>query len=216
MKQVLALSALGALGICAAAFAVEPTGHGLRPAGASETAATLSLQGGEAMDATQQERIDIGFAITPVPVNLDGRNPRLVGLGSYLVNAGGACNDCHTNPTYLDGGNPFMGQIEQINATNFLAGGKLFGPFVSRNITPDPDNGLPAGRTYAQFTQAMRQGHDFDCTPGGPVPGCPIMQVMPWPYHAELNENDMQAIYAYLGAIPHADPASSSTTGGQP
>jgi hypothetical protein len=23
-----------------------------------------------------------------------------VGLGSYLVNAAGGCNDCHTNPPY--------------------------------------------------------------------------------------------------------------------
>jgi hypothetical protein len=211
MKQALVLSALGAIGVCTATFAVEPTGHGVRPAGASETAATLSLQGGEAMDASQKERIDIGFAITPVPVNLDGRNPRLVGLGSYLVNATGSCNDCHTNPTYLDGGNPFMGQIEQINTANFLAGGKAFGPFVSRNITPDPDNGLPGGRSYTQFTQAMRQGHDFNCASEPCLP----MQVMPWPYQADMNENDMRAIYAYLSAIPHADPAAT-TTGDRP
>lgn len=218
MKHLLALSALGALGICSASFAVEPPGHGIRPRGAAETAIVQSLQGGEAIDANLQERIDIGFAISPVAVNLNGLNPRQVGLGSYLVNAGGACNDCHTNPAYLNGGNPFMGQPEQINTVNFLAGGKAFGPFTSRNITPDPVNGLPAGRTYADFTQTMRQGHDFDCTPGGPVPGCTIMQVMPWPYHAALNENDLQAIYAYLSAIPHANPAATTrpANGGQP
>jgi hypothetical protein len=217
MKLALALLALGAAGACAVAFAFSPPGRALRAPGTSGTKVTQTLQGGEAMDANQQERIDIGFEISPVPVNLEGRNPRQVGLGSYLVNAAGACNDCHTNPTYADGGNPYLGQPEQVNAANYLAGGKLFGPFTSRNITPDPVNGLPAGRTYEEFTQAMREGHDFDCEPGGPVPGCPIMQVMPWPYHADLNENDMQAIYAYLSAIPHADPAgSSSTTGGQP
>jgi hypothetical protein len=216
MKYALALSALGALGLCVAAIPAEPPGHGVRSPSASEVAATQSLQGGEAMDANLQERINIGFAITPVPVNLDGKNPRQVGLGSYLVNAGGACNDCHTNPPFVDGGSPFMGQPAQVNAEHFLAGGKAFGPFVSRNITPDANTGLPGGRTYADFSQAMRDGHDFDCTPGGPVPGCPIMQVMPWPYHAQLSEADMQAIYAYLSAIPHADPAARPANGGRP
>jgi hypothetical protein len=212
MKLVLALSALAAIGVCAAALCAERPAQGVRPPQASDTTATQSLQGGEAMDAIQQERIDTGFAITPVPVNLDGRNPRQVGLGSYLVNATGSCNDCHTNPPYLDGGNPFMGQAEQINVDHFLAGGKIFGPFVSRNITPDPDTGLPGGRSYTQFAQAMREGHDFNCVSEPCLP----MQVMPWPYQADMNENDMQAIYAYLSAIPHADPASRPANGGQP
>ena len=32
-------------------------------------------------------RIQIGFRIAPVPLNLEGKNPALVGLGSYIVNA---------------------------------------------------------------------------------------------------------------------------------
>lgn len=216
MRRALSLPALVTIGACAVVFAFEPSGGGTRPAGMT---ATQSLPGGEAMDAEQQERIDIGLAISPVPVDLQGRNPRQVGLGSYLVNAAGACNDCHTWPTYVPGGDPYMGQPAQVNTANYLAGGRPFPPapapaiFYSRNLTPDPVNGLPGGRTYAEFTRAMREGYDFDCVPGGPVPACPIMQVMPWPFHADLNENDMQAIYAYLGAIPHADPV---TAGDQP
>ena len=36
--------------------------------------------------------------IAPVPLSLAGLNRDLVGLGSYLVNAIGGCQDCHTNP----------------------------------------------------------------------------------------------------------------------
>src|SRR5947207_12997088 len=78
-----------------------------------------------------------GFEIAPVPLNLHRKNRELVSLGSYIVNAQGACNDCHTWPSYKDGGNPYLGQPEQINVEHYLAGGRPFGPgVVSRNITP--------------------------------------------------------------------------------
>src|SRR6201995_1866283 len=59
----------------------------------------------------QQERarIERGFRIAPVPLDLSQKDPDLVGLGSYLVNAVGGCNDCHTNPNSANGGNPFLG-----------------------------------------------------------------------------------------------------------
>jgi hypothetical protein len=34
-----------------------------------------------------------GFQISPVPINMQGKDPNLVGYGSYLVNAAGSCND---------------------------------------------------------------------------------------------------------------------------
>ena len=56
-----------------------------------------------------------------------GRNGLLVGLGSYLVNATGGCNDCHTHPSFAPGGDPFQGETEIINTAQFLAGGRQFG-----------------------------------------------------------------------------------------
>jgi hypothetical protein len=43
----------------------------------------------------EQVRIQRGFEITPVPLNLGGKDRNLVGLGSYIVNTSG-CIDCHT------------------------------------------------------------------------------------------------------------------------
>src|SRR5262245_53641225 len=105
-------------------------------------------------------RIARGYRIAPVRLNLNQKDAFLVGLGSYLVNATGGCNDCHTNPSYAAGGNPFMGQPKQVNTANYLAGGMPFGPFVSRNLTPDTGTGLPAGLTYAQFHETIRTGRD--------------------------------------------------------
>jgi len=146
-----------------------------------------------------QDKVLKGFKISPVPLNLEGKNPRQVGLGAYLVITGG-CNDCHTNPSYLPTGDPFMGMPAQINAAGFLAGGQSFGPFISRNLTPDPNNNnLPGGLTYEDFEKSMRTGADTKNL--HPQMG-PLLQVMPWPAFSNLTNGDLRAIYAYLSAIP--------------
>jgi hypothetical protein len=144
---------------------------------------------------TFDERIARGFAIAPVPLNLNGKNRAFVGLGSYIVNAQGGCNDCHTNPPYAAGGDPFMGQPLKINAARYLAGGTPFGPtLMSANITPDA-MGLPAGLTFQEFLHVMRTGDDPD-EPGEKL------QVMPWPVYGQLRWGDLRAVYEYLRAIP--------------
>ena len=77
-------------------------------------------------------RIQRGSDVAPVPLNTNGLNPALVREGSYIVNAQGGCNDCHTVPSYAPGGNPLQHQPKLINATCYLAGGAVFGPFVSQ------------------------------------------------------------------------------------
>lgn len=144
--------------------------------------------------AADQSRIKQGFAIAPVPLNLKGKNRALVGLGSYIVNTGG-CNDCHTNPSYVQGGDPFRGESEQINTAGYLAGGQHFGPFVSANITPDA-LGRPAGLTLEQFITTLRTGHNPLDPPGE------ILQVMPWPVFGKKVDQDLKAIYEYLRSIP--------------
>jgi len=138
-----------------------------------------------------ESKIQQGFAIAPVPLDLRGKNRALVGLGSYIVNTGG-CNDCHTVPPYAPGHDPFLGQPAQVNAATYLGGGDHFGPFISRNITPDA-NGLPAGLTREQFITALRTGIDKDGA---------ILQVMPWPVFGLKTDRDLNAIYEYLTSIP--------------
>ena len=146
-------------------------------------------------------RIQIGYKIAPVRLNLAHRDLQMVGLGSYLVNAVGGCNDCHTNPSYAPGGNPFMGQKKIVNAKNYLAGGQAFGPFISRNLTPEGPKGLPAGRTYGEFKQIMRTGVDLDHLH---PQISPLLQVMPWPAYQDMSDNYLRAIYEYLSSIPPA------------
>jgi hypothetical protein len=146
---------------------------------------------------TEVARVDTGFRVAPVPLTYKHADKYRVGMGSYLVNVVGGCNDCHTNPSYAKGGNPFMGQPKKINAAHYLAGGQAFGPFISRNLTPE--HGLPAGRTFQQFVEIIRTGHDLD-HPGQ------LLQVMPWPDFQGLTDDDLLSIYKYLQAIPPAMP----------
>jgi hypothetical protein len=182
----------------------------------------------ETADQREESRIRRGFEIAPVSLNLEGKNRALVGLGSYIVNAVGDCNGCHSAgppSEFVTGGNPyqlsppFSGK-QQVNTATYLGGGRDFGPFgslphlYSRNLTPDK-TGLPAGgHTYDEFVEIMREGTDFDhvhpdCSAPGPPANClaapfngDLLQVMRWPFFKNMTDHELRAIYEYLSAVP--------------
>jgi hypothetical protein len=127
----------------------------------------VSSPRGEA-DDNDSFKVNEGLELSPVPLNLAGKDRNLVGLGSYIVNAQAICNDCHSlfppppglsteytptgNPYLLSPpGGPYSGRI-QVNPATYLGGGNDFGPFgpgidiVSRNLTADR-TGLPRAAT---------------------------------------------------------------------
>ena len=164
------------------------------------TSALVIVPQGEAQGPGDEEsKIRRGFEIAPLPLDLARKNRTLVGLGSYIVNAQGDCNGCHTvdfSP-YLPGGDPFAGQPEMIDPDKYLVGGSFFGPFGSRNLRPHPDNGLPADLTFEQFLHVLRTGEDLDN-----IPPAPLLQVMPWPNFRKMTDRDIRAIYEYLSSLP--------------
>ncbi len=185
------------------------------------------VRAGSSADNTDS-RIQIGFDIAPVPLNLEGKNRALVGLGSYLVNAIGDCDGCHSaGPAseFTPSGNPYLlppvfsGQ-KQINPATYLGGGRDFGPLVpgsahivSRNLTPDKTGRPEGGHTFDEFLQILRTGVDLDhlhptCV-GAPNTSCipfpfngNLLQIMPWPAFQNMSDYDLRAIYEYLSAIP--------------
>ncbi len=185
----------------------------------------ISATRGKADGDNSESRIEQGFDIAPVPLDLHGKNRALVGLGSYLVNGPGDCNACHNagpgNNQFLPGGNPFFGQPKKINPATYLGGGRDFGALVpgsahiiTRNLTPDK-TGLPeGGHTFPEFLLIMRTGVDMDhlhptCPVGTINAGCvplpfdgDLLQVMPWPNFQNMTDHDMRAMYEYLSAIP--------------
>ena len=179
-------------------------------------------------DERNESKIRQGFEIAPVPLNLEGKNRELVGLGSYIVNGQGDCNGCHSAgpPTeFVRGGNPYFGQPEKVNPATYLGGGRDFGGFpaptsplhiISRNLTPDRTGRPEGGHTFAEFVEIIRTGKDFDqlhptCT-GMPTSSCvphpfdgDLLQIMPWPIYKNMTDHDLRAIYEYLSAIPCID-----------
>src|SRR6201998_4467337 len=105
---------------------------------------------------SEDQLITIGYAIAPVPLNLEGKNPALVGLGSFIVNAQGDCNGCHTaggppNFNFANGGNPYFGQPKVVDPTTYLAGGTDFGPAVPPSAAV---GGFPPGSQPPSYPPA--------------------------------------------------------------
>jgi hypothetical protein len=169
-------------------------------------------------------KVQKGLQIAPVMLNMQGKDPNLVGYGSYLVNAVAYCNGCHSagiQTEYAKGGNPFLGQHAIVNPTYYLGGGRDFGPFpnatgphiISRNLTPDYTGMAEGGNTFDKFLMIMRTGVDLDhrhptCT-GPPDGKCipppfhgELLQIMPWAIQQNMSDDDLMAIYTYLSAIP--------------
>lgn len=180
----------------------------LRPArliAQSSAESSVVEQDGDRVKPSEKDsrEVRIGFQIAPVRLTFRAADRELVGLGSYIVNGQAACNDCHTNPSYDPKNDPFAGQPGKVNKANYLAGGMAFGPFVSRNLTPEA-NGRPAGMTFAEFEFVLRTGIDLD---QAHAMISPFLQVMPWPVYRNMQQSDLRAIYEYLKAIPSASPA---------
>jgi len=105
----------------------------------------------------------------------------LVARGAYLATAAG-CADCHTDAK--NGGRPYAGGRALMTP---------FGTFYAPNITPDPVTGI--GRwSDAQFLNALRRGVRPD--------GSNYFPVFPYPSFANITDDDVWAIKAYLFAQP--------------
>lgn len=138
--------------------------------------------GPESEHDQDESKVQIGFSIAPVPLNLERKNRRLVGLGSYIVNGQADCNGCHSRgpaTEYLGPGNPYLlspphgpfSGTQQVNPATYLGGGRDFGPFgskgellhlYSRNLTPDKTGRPEGGHTFEEFLTIMRTGKDYD------------------------------------------------------
>ncbi|MCE9657266.1 MAG: hypothetical protein K8R60_01810 [Burkholderiales bacterium] len=158
------------------------------------------------------ERVPAGGVATPItPAPVVDRVLR----GQYLVNTGG-CGDCHTpwkigkNGPEPDASRLLSGHPQSlamppapklpagpwtvvVSATNTAWSGP-WGVSFTANLTPDVETGL-GGWTARQFADTMRTGKHL----GG---GREVLPPMPIPAYKHFNDADLDAIFAYLRAIP--------------
>ena len=136
--------------------------------------------------------------------------------GEYLVATSG-CNDCHTPKIYTDTGimidstrflsgfqadeklpevpNDLTGPGEWGAITNasFTAWVGPWGTSFAANLTPDMVTGSGAW-TEQSFIAAMRTGKHLGA-------GRDILPPMPWPNIAQMTDEDLAAIFAYLRSL---------------
>ena len=65
----------------------------------------------------------------------------------------------------------------------------------SANLTPDAETGRLRDFTEQQFVQTLRTGRHQG-------QGRQILPPMPWPFIAQMIDDDLKAIFAYLRQIP--------------
>ena len=136
-----------------------------------------------------------------------------------MLAIGGACHDCHT-PKKLGpkGPEPDMDRILSghpegikvaapyqpaagspwIIATNdqLTAWSGPWGVSFPANLTPDTSTGLRSGVwTEELFIKALRTGKHMGTARD-------ILPPTPWNFHGQLSDDDLKAIWAYLGTIP--------------
>lgn len=160
--------------------------------------------------ADRQDRILPRTAIA-APAGASSQNQ--IDRGRYLVTIGG-CHDCHT-PFKMgaNGPEPDMTRALSGHPAEFaLPEPKLQEPWIwagaatntafagpwgityAPNLTPDSETGFGI-YTEEMFIQAMRTGKRMGA-------GRPIMPPMPWPNVAQMTDDDLKAVFAYLRSIP--------------
>ncbi len=136
--------------------------------------------------------------------------------GHYLVTVGG-CNDCHTPKVFTEdgpqpdesrllSGHPADAKLPSLPpgiigpdrwgaiANNDLtAWAGPWGVSYAANLTPDV-SGL-GGWSQETFMQAIRTGKHA----GG---GRDILPPMPWMDYAQMTDEDLRAVFAYLKSLP--------------
>ena len=137
--------------------------------------------------------------------------------GKYLVLAGG-CDDCHSPKVFKEqgpepdmsrrlSGHPAADKLPKVPAgvigpdkfgavgtNDFTAWVGPWGTSYPANLTPDKTTGLGSW-TADMFVKALKTGkHQGE--------GRPILPPMPWPNFAQLKEEDLRAIFAFLQTLP--------------
>ncbi len=135
--------------------------------------------------------------------------------GEMLV-VGGLCHDCHTPKVVKNGvpepdltralsGHPegekitapFKGQAGPWSThtnDNLTAWSGAWGVSFAANLTPDENTGLGIWNED-MFLRALKEGKHMGQSR-------PILPPMPWNWLAQLPEEDLKAMYAYLKSIP--------------
>ncbi len=160
------------------------------------------------------------FTAAPLLAQSESENDAQIERGKYLVTFGD-CDGCHTpvvstpegvvmDSTRRLSGYPEDAELPEIPEGFFgpdkwgaawsSVGTAFAGPWgvsFPRNLTPDEETGLGSW-TDEIFIKALRTGKDMG-------EGRDILPPMPWAQIRQLTDEDLRAIFAYLGSLEPID-----------
>lgn len=140
----------------------------------------------------------------------------MIERGKFLVTVGG-CDDCHTpknfgpNGPELDmsrrlSGHPAGTIVPPVDTSlihqwaymshDLTTAVGPWGATFSANLTPDNETGIGTWQPE-MFVNAMKTGKHLGVTEGRP-----ILPPMPWQNMAQLPEEDLKCMFAYLKSLP--------------
>lgn len=118
------------------------------------------------------------------------RTPERVARGDYIANNVAVCMDCHSTRDWsYFAGPPVPGTLGK--------GGERFdqtfgfpGVYFSKNITPAGIGQWTDGELFRLITTGVKKD------------GSAIFPVMPFPYYAKMDEEDIKSVIAYIRTLP--------------
>ncbi|GGC49265.1 hypothetical protein GCM10011386_46950 [Parapedobacter defluvii] len=116
--------------------------------------------------------------------------PERIQRGEYLANHVAACMDCHSTRNW----GRYSGPLQE---GTLGKGGEYFGPemgfpgkFYSKNLTPANLENWTDGEIFRAITSGVNKD------------GKALFPVMPYPYYAQMDKEDVLDIIAYIRSLP--------------
>lgn len=116
--------------------------------------------------------------------------PERIEHGKYLANNVSVCMDCHSTRDYTKFSAPLVEGTLGQGGERFDQSMGMPGVVLSRNITPEGIGRYTDGELYRVITTGVTKE------------GRPMFPLMPYPYYANMDKEDIYDIIAYLRSIP--------------
>lgn len=127
--------------------------------------------------------------VGPAPEIKMVSSPEVIARGKYLANHVMVCMDCHSTRDWSKFSGPIKGD-------KLGCGGELFdqkfgfpGSYVSKNITPFNLGKWTDGEIFKTITTGVTKDNKA------------LFPVMPYKYYAQLDEEDIKAVIAYIRTL---------------
>lgn len=116
--------------------------------------------------------------------------PELVARGEYLAINVSSCMDCHSTRDFSYFSGPLKPGTLGIGGERFDQSVGIPGVFHSKNITPFGIDRYTDGELYRVITTGVTKEEEA------------LFPIMPYPYYAQMDPEDVYAIIAYLRTLP--------------